>query len=70
MKGNEGSRNLVIVLVVLVVIAAAVWGYRLISGGGGSAEDEQLKGLPEKPADLQPVTEEEKARVPGPIDLR
>jgi flagellar basal body-associated protein FliL len=68
-KGNEGSRNLIIVLVVLVVIAAAVWAFRLI-GGGSSAEDEQLEGLPQKPADLPPVSEEEKAAVPGPIDLR
>ncbi|MER3414299.1 MAG: hypothetical protein C4341_08745 [Armatimonadota bacterium] len=70
MKLGQLNQGLLIALVVAVIIAAFVWGGRLLSGNSTEPEDKQLENLPQKPADLPPVSEEERAAVPGPVDLK
>jgi hypothetical protein len=69
MKAEGINRNLLWALLAVVVVAAIFWGTRLL-GGSSPDEDAQLKDLPKKPENLQPVTPEEQAAVPGPVDLK
>lgn len=70
MKLSQVNQGLLIALVLVLIVAAFVWGGRLLQGDAREPEDEQLKDLPQKPAGLPPVSEEEKAAVPGPVDLK
>lgn len=70
MKTGRLNPTLLITLVVALVIAAFVWTGRILGGGPSEPEDKQLENLPQKPADLPPVSEEEMAAVPGPVDLK
>lgn len=64
-NNQQVSKPLMMALIVVVIAGAAYFGYSALSGG-----KDAVPNVPQKPADLKPMTPEELAKQPGAINLR